>query len=96
MPSISKNVWCLAVLPTDSISGVRIHFWQVVTLLNSDLAAPVKKGLKGTIPAAVQRILGSFKGIREALGNLLCPLPSKNFKKLSLISLPVIKTINLP
>jgi hypothetical protein len=44
--------------------------------------------MKGTIPAMVSKMLGS-EGTSEALGVILCPLLSKNFKKLSLISLLV-------
>jgi len=31
LPSISKKVPWRAVMPTRSMSGVRMHFWQVVT-----------------------------------------------------------------
>ena len=44
-------------LPTFSISPVRIHFWQVVTLVLGGFSAPVKYGFSGAIPALISRRL---------------------------------------
>jgi hypothetical protein len=48
----------------------------------------MKKGLKGTMPALVNRRVGSPAGIREALGMGRCPLLSKNWAKELLIWSP--------
>ncbi len=53
--------------PTFSISPVRIHFWQVVTLVLGGISAPVKYGFSGAIPALISRRLLSPCGIREKL-----------------------------
>jgi len=52
-------------------------------------AAPVKYGLKGTIPAAVHKSEGSPAGIREALGRILWFFAAKKSRNLFLISFPV-------
>jgi polyribonucleotide nucleotidyltransferase len=95
-PSISKKVPCLDVFPTLSISGVRIHFWQVTTLFAGGTFKPVKYGFKGVIPALIKRMLGSFSGTSEKLGNLKWPLPSKNDKNFSLNSFNPYGCINKP
>ena len=54
------------------------------------VCSPIKKGLKGTIPALVNRSVGSPAGMREALGIRKWPRSSKNRVYNSLIWSPVI------
>ena len=49
-------------MPTRSISGVLIHFWQVVTLLLGGVSSPVKYFFRGAIPAFIRRSELSFIG----------------------------------
>jgi hypothetical protein len=67
----------------------------VAALFSGDFFCPKKIGLKGTMPAMVNRIVGS-SGIREALGIILCPLEWKNCKKASLIWLLFIFLMDNP
>ena len=66
LPSISKSVLWVAS-PTSSMSGVRKHFCDVVSLRFGGSASPVKYGLNCTIPALVRSRVGSPTGIRDEL-----------------------------
>jgi hypothetical protein len=77
LPSISKNVWCLAVLPTLSISLVLMHFWTLVNLGFDGLSLPSKYFLSGATPALIHKSVGSFWGTSEADASILCFLRSK-------------------
>jgi len=97
LPSISKKVPCLAVFPTLSISGVLMHFWQVVTLKLGGSACPVKNGFNGAIPEFMISKLLSLCGTRDALFILKCPLLSKKPRNFSLIAFnPNFSIINPP
>ena len=76
--------------PTSSMSVVRKLFWLLVSRLEGGVCSPMKKGLKGTMPALVNSRVGSPAGINEAEGICWWPLPSKNFMKESLIWSPFI------
>ena len=67
LPSISKNVRCLWS-PTSSMSVVRKLFWLLVSLREGGVCSPMKKGLKGTMPALVNSRVGSPAGMSEAEG----------------------------
>jgi hypothetical protein len=73
-------------VPTISRSPVLRHFWEVVIRLLGGTRSPMKYALNCTIPALVNRSVGS-SGTRESLGAIRCPLLSKNLRYLSLISL---------
>jgi len=55
-------------MPTLSMSGVRMHFWQVVTRRRGGSASPVKYFFMGAMPAPMSRRLLSPWGISEKLG----------------------------
>jgi hypothetical protein len=42
LPSISKNVRWRVVVPTTSMSGVRKHFWQLVSRALGGVSRPWK------------------------------------------------------
>src|SRR5699024_282391 len=65
------------------MSGVRMHFWQVVTRFLGGVISPVKYFFMGAIPELISRRLLSFWGISEKLGSRKCPLLSKNSKYIS-------------
>ena len=64
-------------MPTCSMSGVRMHFWQVVTRVLGGVAWPKKYFFKGAMPELMSRRLLSPWGIRLALGMRVWPLLSK-------------------
>ena len=70
-------------MPTFSMSGVRMHFWQVVTRWRGGSCSPVKKGFMGAMPLLISSRLASFWGIREKLGRRRCPLVSKKCRNIS-------------
>ena len=76
--------------PTSSMSVVRKLFWLLVNRRDGGVCSPVKKGLKGTMPALVNNKVGSPAGINDALGMGWCPFSSKKLMKAFLISSPVI------
>ena len=43
----------------------------------------MRYGTNGCMPAVVKRTVGSFSGMTDAPGIILCPLDSKNFKYIS-------------
>ena len=80
LPSISKKVRCLWS-PTSSMSVVRKDFWQLVNRGRGGVCSPMKKGLKGTMPAEVNSSVGSPAGISDAEGIGWCPRSSKKLRK---------------
>ncbi len=70
-------------MPTRSISGVRIHFWQVVTRLRGGVTSPVKYFFMGAIPLLISKRLLSSLGISEKLGSRRHPFDSKNERNFS-------------
>jgi len=67
------------------MSGVRIHFWQVVTLLLGGTSAPVNHFFIGAIPELINKRLASFFGTSEKLPNLKHPFDSKKLKSITKI-----------
>ena len=67
---------CRVVLPTSSMSGVRMHFWALVARRNGGLAWPRKYGLNGCIPAFTRSRVGS-SAITDADGTTVCPRSEK-------------------
>ena len=63
---------CRGVLPTLSISPVRMHFWQVVARLKLGSPRPMNSRLNWFMPAGVNRTVGSL-GTRTSLGRLMQP-----------------------
>jgi hypothetical protein len=80
LPSIWKNVACLVVFPTSSMSGVRTHFCALVIRIAGGVRWPRKYGLNGTIPAFTSSSVGS-SAIRPADGTTVCPRSSKKPRK---------------
>src|SRR3989344_8550415 len=68
------------------MSCVRTHFWTFANRFPSGCFCPIRYGTKGCMPAVLKSTEGSFSGTSEAEGIILCPLFSKNFKNLDLIS----------
>ncbi len=87
MPSISKNVPWRAVMPTFSMSPVRMHFWQVQTRCLGGSSSPVKYFFIGAIPEFMSSRERSFTGMSEKLLRRRCPFDSKNERNASLRSL---------
>ena len=84
-------MWCLLVYPTFSKSlcfpPALIQVWDDVALGGVGVGtSPVNMDLNCTIPALTNKSVGS-SGTKGALGYILCPLLSKNFKNSSLISI---------
>ena len=77
MPSISKNVAWNGVLPTFSMSPVRMHFWQVVARVSAGSPRPRNSRLNWFIPAGVNSTVGSFGGTSTSLGLRRQPLVAK-------------------
>jgi hypothetical protein len=77
LPSISKKLWCLPVVPMMSMSVVRTHFWHVVARVKPRSRMPRKTGLNWTMPAVVRSSDGS-SGMSEELGRRTQPFDSKN------------------
>src|SRR3954451_14562056 len=91
LPSISKNVRWRVVRPTWSMSGVRKHFWQLVSRLCGGFSRPWKYGLSGCMPAVVSSTDGSCSaGTSDADGSRLWSRLSKKLRKRSRISSEVI------
>ena len=65
------------------MSGVRMHFWHVVTRRRGGSSSPVNQVFMGLMPALISSREGSFFGIREKLGRRRCPLVSKNLRYIS-------------
>ncbi len=65
------------MMPTRSMSGVRMHFWHVVTRLLGGVTSPVKYFFIGAMPELMSsRLLSSF-GISEKLGKAQMALCSQ-------------------
>src|SRR3954447_4288902 len=91
LPSISKQVRWRVVVPTLSMSGVRKHFWQLVSRWCGGFSRPWKYGLSGCMPAVVSSTDGSFSsGPSDADGSRLWSRLSKKLRKRSRISSEVI------
>ena len=73
-------------MPTRSISGVRIHFWQVVTRFLGGVTSPVKYFFIGAIPELISNKLLSSLGINGKLSKRRCPFDSKKERNFSLSS----------
>ena len=54
-------------MPTRSISGVRMHFWQVVTRWRGGSSCARNHFFMGAIPLLISSRLGSFLGTRGKL-----------------------------
>ena len=68
------------------MSGVRMHFWQVVTRLRGGVTSPVKNFFIGAMPELMRRRDLSPFGTSEKLGRRKCPLLSKKLRYFSLSS----------
>ena len=77
MPSISKKVSWKAVLPTLSMSPVRMHFWQVVARVNAGSPIPRNSRLNWFIPAGVNKTVSSPLGTSTSLARRTQPLEAK-------------------
>src|SRR3954470_176218 len=90
-PSISKQVRWRVVVPTLSMSGVRKHFWQLVSRWCGGFSRPWKYGFSGGMPAGVSSTDGSCSaGTSDADGSRLWSRLSKKLRKRSRISSEVI------
>ena len=67
---------CRVVMPTSSISGVRMHFWMLVAVAYGGVRCPRKNGTNWTMPALTNNRLGSSR-ITEALGTSVWPAFTK-------------------
>jgi hypothetical protein len=76
LPFIWKNVPWRVVLPTFSMSLVRMHFWTLATRRHGGSAVPRMYGMNGTMPAMVNRIEGSGE-INGTDGTMAWPLDWK-------------------
>src|SRR3954470_10488136 len=76
LPSISKNVMWRGVLPTFSMSPVRMHFWQVVARVKLGSPRPMNSRLNWFMPAGVNSTVGSL-GTSTSLGLRTHPLEAK-------------------
>ena len=63
-------------MPTFSMSGVRMHFWQEVARFLGGVSMPVKYFFSGAIPELMRRRLLSSRGTSGAEGRIMCPLLS--------------------
>ena len=54
-------------MPTFSMSGVRMHFWQVVTRWRGGSSWPRNHFFMGAMPLLISSRLGSFLGTRGKL-----------------------------
>src|SRR3954452_2032736 len=70
------------VLPTFSMSPVRIHFWQLAARLKLGSPSPMNSRLNWFMPAGVKSTVGSL-GTRTSLGRRTQPLDSKNSRNAS-------------
>ena len=73
-------------MPTRSISGVRMHFWQVVTRFLGGVTSPVKYFFMGAMPELISKRLLSPLGTKEKLFSRKCPFDSKKDRYFSRIS----------
>src|SRR3954470_21577103 len=90
-PSISKQVRWRVVVPTLSMSGVRKHFWQLVSRWCGGFSRPWKYGFSGCMPAVVSSTDGSCSaGTSDPDGSRLWSRLSKKLRKRSRISSEVI------
>jgi hypothetical protein len=76
LPFIWKNVPCRGVLPTSSMSFVRMHFCTLVARAYGAGTSPVRYGTNGTMPATVKSSVGSSL-TREAEGTTVWPRVAK-------------------
>ncbi len=76
MPHIWKKVPWRTVLPTSSMSPVRMHFWTEVARVYGGSSRAVRYGMNGTMPATVNNSDGSEE-TNEALGTAVWPFDSK-------------------
>ena len=67
---------CRVVMPTSSMSGVRMHFWMLVARSQGGVRWPRKNGTNCTMPALTNSRLGSSR-ITEALGTSVWPAFTK-------------------
>lgn len=79
---------------TCSISGVRMHFWQVVTRVLGGVTSPVKYFFMGAIPELISSRLLSPWGTSEKLGSRRWPLLSKKDRYFSLKSFNDVHSIS--
>jgi hypothetical protein len=86
LPFIWKNVPCRDVLPTSSMSGVRMHFCTLVARLYGGVRWPRKYGTNCTMPALMNSRFGSSMAGSGALGTTVCPFASKCARNRRLIS----------
>lgn len=63
-----------------------MHFWAVVARLYGTFSLPVNTSLNCTMPALVNRRVGSSLGTRDELGTMVWPWRSKKRRKRSRIS----------
>src|SRR3954469_5396337 len=68
---------CRGVLPTFSMSPVRMHFWQVVARLKLGSPRPMNSRLNWFMPAGVNSTVGSPRGTSRSLGLRTQPLDAK-------------------
>ena len=57
---------------------IRMTFWLEVARVNGRVSLPVNTSLNGTMPAFTNVRVGSFSGMRLALGQTSCPCFLKN------------------
>src|SRR5699024_12435548 len=74
-------------MPTRSMSGVRMHFWQVVTRWRGGSSWPRNHFFIGAMPELISRRLLSPFGTSGKLPRRRCPLLSKNERYFSRKSL---------
>ena len=67
---------CRVVMPTSSMSGVRMHFWMLVAVAYGGVRCPRKYGTNWTMPALTNSRFGSSR-ITDALGTSVCPALTK-------------------
>jgi len=70
-------------MPTRSISGVRMHFWQVVTRWRGGSSCARNHFFMGAMPLLISSRLGSFFGTSGKLSRRRWPLLSKKLRYFS-------------
>ena len=73
----------------------RTHFWQVVARVYARRSSPRNTPLNCTIPAFVNRSVGSSPGTSGDEGTRVCPLRSKYLRNASRISSPVMASLGV-